>query len=147
MDSLDQYEKDCKRIRNNNAVLLEEFANSLGEKNLAENTIKKHCSNVDFFINEYLLYEETKEATEGPEYIGDFLGFWFIRKAMWASPAAIKGNAASLKIFYRFMHNIGKISKESLDELKQTIKEEMPEWIATVNRYDDPDIENSEDIW
>ena len=73
--------------------------------------------------------------------------YWFIRKAMWASPAAIKENASSLKIFYQFMQQSGKITKESLDELKQTIKEEMPEWIATVKRYDDPDIEDSEDIW
>lgn len=75
------------------------------------------------------------------------MGFWFIRKAMWASPAAIKENASSLKTFYKFMLENGKISKESFDALKQEIKEDMPEWIATMKRYDDPDIEDSEEIW
>ncbi len=144
MDTYQQYEKDCKKIRKHNAALLDEFAISLGEKALTEKTIKKHCSNVDFYINEFLLYEEAREAAEGCEYIGDFLGYWFIRKAMWASPASIKENAASLKLFYQFMHNNGKITKESLDEMKQVIKEEMPEWIATIKRYDDPEVE---DVW
>ena len=31
-----------------------------------------------------------------------FLGFWFIRKAMWASQSSIKGNATSLKKLYTF---------------------------------------------
>ncbi|MBC7963964.1 MAG: recombinase [Steroidobacteraceae bacterium] len=144
MDVFEQNEKKCEKIRKHNAALLEEFANFLKEKNLAAKTIQKHCSNVVFFINVFLLYEETIEAADGAEYIGDYLGFWFIRKAMWASPASIKENASSLKKFYQFMHHNGKIPKEFLDELKQTIKEEMPEWIATVERYDDPDIE---DIW
>jgi site-specific recombinase XerD len=144
MDPYQLYEKTCKKIRKENAALLDEFAISLGEKALTEKTIQKHRSNADFFINEFLLYEETRVAAEGPEYISDFLGFWFIRKAMWASPATIKENAASLKKFYQFMYGKGKITKLSLDELNQTIKEEMPEWIATVMRYDDPDCD---DVW
>jgi hypothetical protein len=36
-----------------------------------------------------------------------FLGYWFIKKAMWAKQSAIKSNAASLKKFYTFMHEKG----------------------------------------
>lgn len=147
MDSYEQYEKDCQRIREQNVALLKDFGSSLGEKNLSAKTIKKHCANVDFYINDFLLYEEAIEAADGAGNIGEFLGYWFIRKAMWASPTAIKENAASLKMFYQFMFEKGKISKKSIDILKQTIKEDMPEWIATMKRYDDPDIEDSEEIW
>ena len=38
----------------------------------------------------------------------------------------------------------GLIDKEDLTDLKQTIKEEMPEWLATLRRYDDLSIK---DIW
>jgi hypothetical protein len=76
-----------------------------------------------------------------------FLGYWFIRKAMWASPSAIRENAASLKMFYTFMHEQGHIDADDLQDLKETIKEEMPEWVGTVERYDDPDITDPEEVW
>jgi site-specific recombinase XerD len=147
MDPYKQYEIDSQKIRKRNAILLKDFANYLGEKSLSAKTIKKHCSNTEFYINEFLLHEEVIEAADGAEDIGDFLGYWFIRKAMWASPTAIKENASSLKKFYQFMLENGKIAKESLDALNQIIKEGMPEWIATMERYDDPDIEDSDEIW
>ena len=68
----------------------------------------------------------------------------FIKKAMWASQASIKGNGASLKKFYAFMHEKGFIDKEDLEDLKDTIKEGMPEWLATLKRYDDPSVD---DVW
>ena len=76
-----------------------------------------------------------------------FLGYWFIRKAMWASEASIRGNAASLKKFYKFLHEQGMVSEEDLDFLKETIKEEMPEWLATLSRYDDPSITDMREVW
>jgi len=79
--------------------------------------------------------------------VNEFLGYWFIKKAMWASPAHIKGSAASLKKFYKFMLDTKQISAEDFNDLKTTIKEEMPEWIATVKRYDDPSIDDMEEVW
>lgn len=73
-----------------------------------------------------------------------FLGYWFIKKAMWASQSSIKGNAASLRKFYTFMYEKGLIDKDALADLKETIKEGLPEWLATLERYDDPSIE---DVW
>lgn len=31
--------------------------------------------------------------------------------------------------------------------MKQEIKEEMPEWLKTVERYDDPEIDDPAEIW
>lgn len=143
----EQYEKDCKVIRAENKVLLAEFSKWLSDKNFSTATIKKHCGNIDFYINEFLLYEEATRATEGVDSVGMFLGYWFIRKAMWSSQSAIKENAASLKKFYQFMLKKRQIDKESFEILKQTIKEEMPEWLATVKRYDDPTIDDPAEIW
>ncbi|MFH1323435.1 MAG: recombinase [Methanobacteriota archaeon] len=147
MTSYEQYEKDCKRIRKENGNLLKDFKKWLSDKKLSEKTIYKHVSNVDFYIDDFLLYEDAMEAADGVSYIGMFLGYWFIRKAMWASKAAIKENAASLKKFYEFMLERKKISKESFEHLKERIKEDMPEWTATMERYDDPAIEDPEEIW
>ena len=138
MNDYEKYEDDCKIIRETNKNLLGEFETWLKSAGLSENTISKHLSNIDFYINEYLLYEDAIEAKDGIQGVSMFLGYWFIKKAMWASQASIKSNAASLKKFYAFLLEKGLIEQEDLIELEETIKDEMPEWIEELNRYDDP---------
>ena len=145
-DEYEKYEQECERIRTENEKLLEEFAEWLSAKGLASKTIREHCENIDFYVNHFLLYEEALEPPEGVSYADMFLGYWFIRKAMWASKWSIKSNGASLKKFYTFMHEKGKVTKEELDELKRDIKEGMPEWLETLSRYDDPD-NDFDDVW
>lgn len=142
-----KYEANCKKIRQENKNLLDEFTTWLRKSNLKKKTIDSHVENVDFYINEFLLYDDAVEAENGAHGVSMFLGYWFIKKAMWASPSQIKANAASLKKFYTFMYEKGKIEKDDLDDLKETIKEGMPEWTGTMERYDDPTIEDMEDVW
>lgn len=141
------YEAECTRIRKENEQLLADFADWLRESGLADSTIRGHTDNIDFYINEFLLYEDALEPQEGVFEVSMFLGYWFIKKAMWASPASIKSNAASLKKFYTFLHERGLVEKKDMETLKATIKEEMPEWLATVDRYDDPSITDMKDVW
>jgi len=147
MDDYAKYEKECERIRKENDKLLSDFEKWLSDKNLSERTIDNHVSNVDFYINDFLLYEDAIEAADGTTGIGMFLGYWFIKKATWSSQSAIKQNAASLKKFYQFMYEQGKISKELLSDMQDRIKEGMPEWLAKMGRYDNPDIEDMKDVW
>ena len=144
MDEYEKWQKDCKRIKQQNAILLYQFADALKEQGLNKKTIDKHVKNIDFYINHFLLYEDATEPENGLFSVSMFLGYWFIKKAMWANPSAIKNNASSLQKFYAFMLESGKIEKDDYQELKDTIKQEMPEWIATMQRYDEPDIE---DVW
>ncbi|MCI5148479.1 MAG: recombinase [Candidatus Electrothrix sp. MAN1_4] len=144
MDYYEKHKRDCKKIRKANEGLLEEFEASLKAAGLSEKTINKHVWNIDFYINEFLLYEDANEAKGGAGNVGMFLGYWFIKKAIWASKANIKSNATSLKKFYTFMHEKGLISKNDLTDLKQKIKEDMPKWLATLQRYDDPSVKN---VW
>lgn len=141
------YEKEAEKARKANEALLKLFKKSLEKEGLAQKTITKHTQNIDFFINEFLLYSDVIPANEGASHVSEFLGYWFIRKAMWASPATIKENAASLKKFYTLLCEQNMIPPKELEELKQDIKTEMPEWIATVQRYDDPEIEDMEEVW
>ncbi len=147
LDDYEKYEIECKRIRESNEKLLADFANWLRKSNFTDKTISKHTDNIDFYINEYLLYEDAIEPQDGIDDISMFLGYWFIRKAMWASASSIKSQAASLKKFYTYLCEQELVAKEDLDSLKETIKEEMPEWLATVDRYDDPSITDMEEVW
>ena len=144
MDDYEIYEQACKKIKKVNKHLLNEFKDWLAASDLSAKTIKKHRNNIDFYINEFLLYEEAIHSKSGAGSVDLFLGYWFIRKAMWANQSSIRENAASLKKFYTFMHEKGLIEKDDLMDLKDTIKAQMPEWLATMSRYDDPTVE---DVW
>lgn len=147
MDDYEKYEADCEKIRKANNKLLSQFEAWLKTARLKGKTINKHVNNIDFYINEFLLYEDAVEAKDGALDIGMFLGYWFIKKAGWSSPAQIRSNATSLKKFYTFLFENGQIDKEDLDDLKECIKEDMPEWIATMERYDDPSITDMGEVW
>ncbi len=139
----DNYERECQKIRDENEDLLMDFVTWLRDKNLSDRTVEKHHENIAFYLNEFLLHDDATPAEEGMFFVSSFLGNWFIRKAMWASAGNIRSNAASLKKFYTFMlEEKGLIEKVMLDEMKKEIKKMMPEWIDTLRRYDDPNIDN-----
>jgi hypothetical protein len=102
---------------------------------------------MDFYLNAFLLYEEVNPAAEGVHHADMFPGYWLIRKSLWASPDAIRSSAASLKKFYTFMFEEGAIDKNDLDALKADIKTGMPEWLGTMERYDNPSITDPGEIW
>lgn len=136
MTEYEEFVKECEKIKTQNAKFLAEFENILKEKQLSPKTIKKHIQNIDFFINEFLIYYEPIPAVEGHLYIDGFLGDWFIYKASWASKTSIKENAASIKKFYIFLESKKLISKKDLTELKLEIKELLPEWLQILDKYD-----------
>ena len=146
-DKYAEYEQACKTIREENAVLISEFSDWLEAKNLSTATIENHCDNIDFYVNEFLLYEDATPAADGPDEVGMFLGYWFIRKAMWASETSMKSNVASLKKFYQFMYERGRIELEALQDMKAQIKDGLPRWLETLRRYGDPSINDPEDVW
>jgi site-specific recombinase XerD len=127
MQEFDDPESDYELIRSENESIIAAFDAWLHDKGLSEATVKKHNANIDFYVNEFLQYSEPKHACDGVEEVSYFLGYWFIRKAMWASESSIRSNAASFKKFYTFMLERGEVSEEEVQDLKLTIKEELPE--------------------
>jgi len=143
---MDEFEVQTESIRDDNRIILERFEKYLKNKKLTQSTIDKHIGNIDFFINDFLLYYEPVAAKDGSSQVGYFLGDWFIRKAMWASVSSVKGNIASIKKFYQFMFETGEIEKDDFVELQEEIRENKDSWLENLRRYDDPDID-IEDIW
>lgn len=76
-----------------------------------------------------------------------FLGYWFIRKALWASEASLRSTTASLKKFYTFLNEQGLVSESDVTLLYETIKEDLPDWLATLRRYEDPTITDPMEVW
>lgn len=136
MDDYEEIEEKCKTIRLNNIKILEDFYAWLKVKRLTDQTISVHINNIELFINHFLLNEDAYEAKDGIGEVNEFLDDWFIRKTTWATVNQIKANAASLKKFYIFMFEKGDIAQEDLDDLRDIIKEEMPNWIASMEQYE-----------
>ena len=131
------YEQKCKEIRDLNNMHLDNFEKWLQNQGLVKKTIDNHINNIEFYINEFLCYYDAKDVTQGCYEISQFLGDWFIRKAMWASCANIKSNAGSIKKFYAFLLESGVVTQEDFDTLCTTIKDEMPDWLDEMKQYDE----------
>lgn len=138
----DEYLTRCDLIRKTNDELLKLFAHDLMECGLTNRTIDRHLSNVNLYINRYLLREDANTMEAGINNLDDFLGNFFIRKCMWSTPANIKTTATSIKKFYKCMLDYGKIEKADYDFLCAQIRNDMGKWQDTCNLYNDPDEPN-----
>ena len=67
-----EYELECQRQIERNEEFLELFESELMSAGLTRLTIRKHLSNVDFYINSYLLREEPLDMECGCSKIDMF---------------------------------------------------------------------------
>ena len=126
---MDNYEKFVEENTKLNETYLELFKKDLTDKGLSEKTIKNHMSNAELYINDYLTYYEIIPALHGWKSVGMFFGYWFIRKALWASPDNIKSTASSVKKFYKCMLENNLIEASNYEYVDYVIKEQMEYWI------------------
>ena len=138
----DDYSKACDEIKEKNSEYLVLFKQDLIDEGLKNSTIKRHLSNVDFYINDFLLYEEPLAMEYGMGRIDSFLGDFFIRKCMWSTPGNIKSTAASIKKFYKHMMDRGIVKKKDYEFLCSEIKMGMEDWQSDCAIYNDPDEPN-----
>ena len=129
-------EKKIEVNKKRNKKFMKEFEEYLKEKNLKDKTIKKHLSNVDLFINDYLNYYDIETPEEGINSVYSFLSGWFIEKCMWATVYTTKETAASIKKFYAYMSEKGYVEKEDYKELCEELKDSMDEILEYLDAFD-----------
>ena len=129
-------EKKIEENKKRNKKFMKEFEEYLKEKNLKDKTIKKHLSNVDLFINDYLNYYDIETPEEGINSVYSFLSGWFIEKCMWATVYTTKETAASIKKFYAYMSEKGYVKKEDYKELCEELKDSMDEILEYLDVFD-----------
>ena len=133
---MENIEKKIKENQTRNKKFIKEFEEWLKEKSLSDKTIRKHISNVDLFINDYLNYYDIETAEEGITSVYSFLNGWFIEKCMWATPYTTKEEAASIKKFYAYMSEKGYVEKEDYKFLCEELKDNMYEILDTLEAFD-----------
>lgn len=129
-------EKKIEENKKRNKKFMKEFEEYLKEKNLKDKTIKKHLSNVDLFINDYLNYYDIETPEEGINSVYSFLSGWFIEKCMWVTVYTTKETAASIKKFYAYMSEKGYVKKEDYKELCEELKDSMDEILEYLDAFD-----------
>ena len=122
-----------------NECYITAFEESMRNEGLSKKTIRKHLNNVNFFLDVYLLHEDPLEMSEGCRRIDDFLGYFFICKCMWSSPASIKENITSLKKFYALMVEIGSVKEDEYAAMLDEINASKDIWIDSCKRFDSGD--------
>lgn len=137
MIDFEKFEKQCDAQRKINLNYLDEFRRDLEDAGLADKTIRRHLSNTEFYINTYLLHDEVLPMKEGCRYekLDDFIGWFFIRKCTWSTPATIKTTAASLKKFYKCMMDKDFVTEADYKEVIDTIRDFMDTWLDDCKCY------------
>ena len=130
------YDRKVEENRKRNEKYIKEFENWLNEKGLVKKTIRKHLSNVDLYINNYLNYYDITKVEDGMTCIHSFLDGWFIEKCLWASKNLLKETAASIKKFYQYMSENNYVSVEDYKDMCSFIKENMDDFLEQVDAFD-----------
>ena len=135
---MDDYDRQVAAIQAYNAPFYERFAAWLAASGLSERTIHTHVENVQFFADEYLTYYEPLERVDeaGGGDIGLFLSDWFLRKAAWSSPNAVRSNIASFKKFFTWMGQQGHMDDAAIAEILLDLKENRDKYIEDAEAYE-----------
>jgi len=128
------FEIEREKVRETNKLHLNGFRIWLKNNGLSTGTINKHVSNADLYINHYLCYYDIRDVAAGWYSVDMFFDDWFIRKC-WATKWTMKSNAASIKKFYAYMVAINVVEESEYENLCETIKEEMPEWLESMREH------------
>ena len=131
------YEIKVEENLKRNEKYIKEFEKWLNEKNLAKKTIRKHISNIDLYINDYLNYYDVIKVEDGIGSVYSFLDGWFIEKCLWASKNSLKETATSIKKFYQFMSENNYVDIDNYKDMCSFIKENMDEFLGNVDAFED----------
>ena len=103
---------------------------------MVKKTIRKHLSNVDLYINDYLNYYDITKVEDGVSCVYSFLDGWFTRKCLWVSKNSIKEMVASLKKFYQYMSENDYVSVDDYKDMCSFIKESMDDFYESLDDFD-----------
>jgi len=116
-----------------NEILLNLFERYLTGQNLVKKTIKKHCDNIDFYINTYLLHDSVEKPEDNLNSIDMYFDYFLPRKTLFGSVNDTKNQIASLKKFYKFLLELNRIHKNDYNEMLEMIKACKDSWFAVYN--------------
>ena len=141
------YEKEMKENIKRNEKYLNEFEKWLNKKGFVNKTIKKHLSNTELFVNDYLNYYDIIKVEDGLGEVFAFLNGWFVEKCMWSSRNSLKETFASLKKFYQYMSENNYVDVNDYKETFKFIKDNMDKLLECVDEFNNFDEDDYYDMF
>lgn len=133
-------------IQQRNRATLDAFGAFLSAQGVRRETIDLHLRNLEFYASAFLLGYHQVALDEGHEWVGTFLGHWFICKAMWSDEASLRENIHGFRRFYEFLVATGRLPQARGRQLLQQLEQDGPLWIRRVQLYNDPEAD-LDTIW
>jgi hypothetical protein len=135
-----------EQVRKSNLQLYIEFQSWFSSKKPSKSTFLRHINNVDWYLNQYLVYGKPIEASLAATLVPEYLGSWSIQKFVNNSNSALKSSAVSLKKFYEFLLEKGQLDRERYQALCKRIKDGMPAWLESLHCFDDDDVDYPDNL-
>lgn len=143
---LTEEEKICRIFEKQNGKRLAKFCAIQREKGVSKQTLSTQKMGISVFISYFMLRDLkygycTLESFLENKYVpvSSFLGDYFITHCMWSTPETMQITAAGIKKYFKFLLESKKISQCTYDDLKETIKEELPYWKKACRRFNNGD--------
>lgn len=119
-DLEDDFDTLCEKEIKKNEEHLIKFKEYMANEGLSESIIEKYSDKMDDYLNGFLLHREIISAKEGINHVGSFFGSWYPRFLI---PTKDLTNtfSSSIRKFYKFFLDTGRITKEEYEEFLKTI--------------------------
>ena len=127
------FRKRKEKVRLNrisNFYTLQTFETYLREQDISDEEVREHLSNIDLFINDYLLRHEVLASHNGIHTVGEYLTEWLTVNFYKVRKEDIELYIESFKKFYTHEVNGGYLERDDMIELYQIIKDEVTPWLA-----------------
>ena len=133
MSDVDAYDQQVQALRTANQPLLEAFQAWPEQAGLSRKTVAGHRGNSALFATFLLSYEplKTLDAADSGD-VSMFLGYWFPRKALWASTGRMAALMAALKKFFHWLGMTGRVSADTVEAVVTILKEDRAAFLAAV---------------
>lgn len=120
-----------------NSELIQAFRDWRAGQGAGAEELEAHEFNLDFYLNHYLQFGSSRGAADGasPDLVRDFLGDFFVHKAMWTDVEEQKSSIASLLAFYCWLEDKGEVPPGSCRGLTELVEAEKEAWFAAMDRY------------
>lgn len=129
-----EFQQAIKDNESKNFGHIKEFEAWLKDSGLAPKTVDKHCGNVEFFLNWYLMREDIILMEDGMDTVEHFISTYLAREE-YESLSSIKGYLTSVKKFYQCMAERGHVEQQRYAELLDEIKQNKKYWYEESQGY------------
>ncbi len=121
-------ELEKEKIKENKKYL-DIFENEMRKEKLSEKTIKKHLSNIDIYINGYLLFRDILNMEDGVNLTFGFFENFFPNKCIFSTENRCREMMTSLIKFYKVMLDYGYVNKTDYEIMVDEIKVGKKDWV------------------